>query len=99
MDIVGWTAVIAIATSVAALAAAAAAVGALRTLATSTEELRQSRLDRESDYFRKLTPFLFFDLDTSQVSGAPLAIEVYAEGGGGIFNGRGLVQVDTRRRA
>jgi hypothetical protein len=79
MDSTAWTAV-------AACAAIVAALGAVGALLATTLELRQSRVDREVDYYRKLTPFLSLEVIHQPLSGAPPSLEVYADGGGYAFN-------------
>lgn len=79
-------------TAVTALAAIIAAVGAIGALLATTLQLHQERLAREVDYYRKLTPFLSFEVSGMAAPAAkpgeppPLAVEVYADGGGYAFN-------------
>lgn len=78
--------------AVTAVAAIIAAVGAIGALLATTLQLHQERLAREVDYYRKLTPFLSFEVSTmagvATKTGEPmpLAVEVYADGGGYVFN-------------
>src|SRR6266851_761964 len=81
-----WTAVAA----VAAIFAAAGAVGALLAVAL---QIQAARVDREDDYYRRLTPFLSFEAtEIASVTAPPgkapgdPAINVYADGGGYAFN-------------
>jgi len=78
MDSTAWAAVAAIA----AIVAVVVAVGAL--LATALQ-LQQGPRDRETDYYRKLTPFLSFEIPTDLPSG-DLSVDIYADGGGYAFN-------------
>jgi hypothetical protein len=79
-------------TAVTALAAVIAAVGAIGALLATTLQLHQERLAREVDYYRKLTPFLSFEVSSMAAPAGkpgepwPLAVEVYADGGGYAFN-------------
>ena len=45
----------------------------------------QERLSREADFYRKITPFLSFEIHGT-ASGDPPVIDVYADGGGYAFN-------------
>jgi hypothetical protein len=81
-----WTAIAA----VAAVFAAAGTVGALLAVAL---QIQAARVDREDDYYRKLTPFLSFEaIEIASVTAPPgkapgdPAIYVYADGGGYAFN-------------
>jgi len=63
------------------------------TLLAVTLQLQAARVDREDDYYRKLTPFLSFETTevwsaTAMPGKAPgdPAINVYADGGGYAFN-------------
>lgn len=73
-------------TAAAAIAAWVAAIGAIGALLAITLQLQQDRLDRETDYFRKLTPFLSFEVPDGLPADAPPAVNVYADGGGYAFN-------------
>ena len=79
-------------TALTAMAAVIAAVGAVGALLATTLQLHQERLAREVDYYRKLTPFLSFEVSGMAASAGtfgqpvPLAVEVYADGGGYAFN-------------
>lgn len=77
-----WTLTWSAVTAGAAVVAALGAVGAL--LATALQ-LQQVRLDRESDYYRRLTPFLSLACVPTGASTSPL-VDVYADGGGPAFN-------------
>jgi hypothetical protein len=76
---------------VTAIAAVIAAVGAVGALLAASLQLQQERLAREVDYYRKLTPFLSFEVSSMAAPAAkpgepPLpAVEVYADGGGYAF--------------
>jgi hypothetical protein len=78
--------------AVTALAAVIAAVGAIGALLATTLQLHQERLAREVDYYRKLTPFLSFEVSlvaspTAKIGEPPVpAVDVYADGGGYAFN-------------
>ena len=87
-------------TAVAAAAAILAAAGTVGTLLAVTLQIQAARMDREDDYYRKLTPFLSFE--ATEVNSASVqqsiqatpgtqfptlpAIAVYADGGGYAFN-------------
>jgi hypothetical protein len=79
-------------TAITATAAVIAAVGAVGALLATTLQLHQERLAREVDYYRKLTPFLSFEVSVMAAptgtfgQPVPLAVEVYADGGGYAFN-------------
>ena len=73
-------------TAVTAVAAVIAAVGAIGALLATTLQLQRDRLARETDYYRKLTPFLSFEVPDDLSSGAPPAVDIYADGGGYAFN-------------
>jgi hypothetical protein len=82
--------VVAVAAAVAAWIAAIAAIVAALGLAL---QLEQSRIDREVDFYRKLTPFLSFETTEVNAVGAvpgqaasAQAITIYADGGGYAFN-------------
>ena len=80
-------------TAITATAAVIAAVGAVGALLATTLQLHQERLAREVDYYRKLTPFLSFEVSGHgranwNVPGSQFRSpwEVYADGGGYAFN-------------
>lgn len=80
-------------TAIAAVAAIIAAAGTVGTLLAVTLQIQAARVDREDDYYRKLTPFLSFEATavssaTAMPGIAPSdpAINVYADGGGYAFN-------------
>jgi hypothetical protein len=80
-------------TAIAAFAAIIAAAGTVGTLLAVTLQLQAARVDREDDYYRKLTPFLsfetrdvWFSTATPGVARGDPAINVYADGGGYAFN-------------
>ena len=79
-------------TAAAALAAWVAAMGALGALLAITLQLQLDRESREVDYYRKLTPFLSFEVSLVSSPAAkigerpPPAVDVYADGGGYAFN-------------
>jgi hypothetical protein len=80
-------------TAIAAVAAIIAAAGTVGTLLAVTLQIQAARVDREDDYYRKLTPFLSFEATavsstTAMPGKAPSdpAINVYADGGGYAFN-------------
>lgn len=84
-------------TAIAAVAAIIAAAGTVGTLLAVTLQLQSARVDREDDYYRKLTPFLSFEATGVPTAAAMTAtpgmavpsdpaINVYADGGGYAFN-------------
>lgn len=75
-------------TAVAAVAAWAAVLGAGASVLALALQLQETRLDREVDYYRKLTPFLSaeFDKASDQPSGSAPIVAIYADGGGFAFN-------------
>ena len=82
------------------LVSAVIALCAIVALGFTAAQLRDARIDRRDDYYRKLTPFLSFE--TTEVNAATVgesihalpgaqfptlpAIKVYADGGGYAFN-------------
>lgn len=75
-------------TAVAAIAAWFAVLGALASVLALALQLEEGRLDREVDYYRKLTPFLSaeFDKVSDLPSGNAPIVTIYADGGGYAFN-------------
>jgi len=62
-----------------------AALGVMAALLSTAVEMYQERLSREADFYRKITPFLSFEIHGT-ASGDPPVIDVYADGGGYAFN-------------
>jgi hypothetical protein len=75
-------------TAIAAIAAWFAVLGALASVLALALQLEEGRLDRQVDYYRKLTPFLSaeFDKASDQPSGNAPIVTIYADGGGFAFN-------------
>src|SRR5256885_1928544 len=79
-------------TAIAAVAAIIAAAGTVGALLAVTLQIQAARVDREDDYYRKLTPFLSFEatelwpLGAIAPTPADPAIYIYADGGGYAFN-------------
>ena len=69
------------------MAALIAAIGAVGAWFAANGQLRQARRDRQADYYRLVTPFLWVDLQPglNGVSDPP-RVEVYAAGQGAAFN-------------